>query len=609
MCGIAGCFGPFTPSDKAIERTLTLMHRRGPDNQSSWSTHYDQGRSLSLLHSRLSILDLDPRSHQPFHAGHASLIFNGEIYNYVELRNSLIERGVPLVTSSDTEVLIHYYLLYGEECFSFFEGMWSCALYDHRDKSLLLSRDRFGEKPLLWFRFKESIFFASQVQFIESLSESSLTVHDEKLVGFLTAGFRSLFKDTSTFFKDVFHVPAGSYLKILRDGSLVEKKYFRIDFSINDEMTEEMAINGIREKFIKSMELRLRSDVPLAFCLSGGVDSGAVLSVAKKCFGVDAHAFSVVDSDERYNESDLIQETVKDLGIRHTVKTVSHDGFFDRMRDLTQYHESPLSTISYYVHSMLSEAISEHGYKVSFSGAGADELFSGYYDHFLLHIAESGGDAEVMEAWSKWIQPIVRNPSFLDPSLFIHSPQERSYLYQDQDFFVSLLDQKQSLQFIEEKYCNNPMRNRMLNELFHEIIPVILWEDDLNSMFYSIENRSPFLDSELYHFACSIPPRLYIKNGYGKFLLREALRGILNEPVRLNRQKKGFNASINSLINFSDPHVVKLLTDDSPIFKYVSRDKIKSLFKHNTTNTESKFLFSFVSAKIFLEIREGISRN
>jgi asparagine synthase (glutamine-hydrolysing) len=157
-------------------------------------------------------------------------------------------------------------------------------------------------------------------------------------------------------------------------------------------------------------------------------------------------------------------------------------------------------------------------------------------------------------------------------------------------------------EFIEENISSSLLHNRMLNELFYEVTPVILHEDDLNSMLFSIENRSPYLDSRLLKFSYSIPPEYLIMNGYSKYVLREAVKGILNDKVRLDRKKVGFNASINSLVNFSDPAIKAILLDDSEIFNFVNKSKIESMFANiPLTNSFSKFLFNFINAKIFLE--------
>jgi asparagine synthase (glutamine-hydrolysing) len=173
----------------------------------------------------------------------------------------------------------------------------------------------------------------------------------------------------------------------------------------------------------------------------------------------------------------------------------------------------------------------------------------------------------------------------------------------DNDVFKGLLKSDFSEGFFENHFCDSLLRNRMMNEMFHEAIPVILHEDDSNSMYYSIENRSPYLDSKLFDFAYSIPSEYLIKNGYGKYILREAVKGVLNETVRTDRQKKGFNASIHSLVDLNKKENREYLLDEGMIYDFVHRDKIEELLNSNQrSNSYSKFLFSFINAKMFLEL-------
>lgn len=240
-----------------------------------------------------------------------------------------------------------------------------------------------------------------------------------------------------------------------------------------------------------------------------------------------------------------------------------------------------------------------------FSGTSADELFTGYYDHYLLHLFEVRNHPDYATYESDWrthVAPSVRNPMLKNPQLYSENPDARSHNYFDPSVFSNFLLGDFAEDFFEEKYCEGLLRNRMLNELFHEATPVILHEDDLNSMFFSIENRSPFLDSKLFEFAYSIPEEHLIKGGFNKFVLREAVKGILNDQVRLDRRKKGFNASISSVVDFSDKQTRETLLDNSPIFEIFDREKVAKLFDMEfIPNTYSKFLFGFINAKMFLE--------
>ena len=371
-------------------------------------------------------------------------------------------------------------------------------------------------------------------------------------------------------------------------------------------MSYAEAVAAVRERVIRAVELRLRADVPLAFCMSGGVDSLSLISVAKRVFGYDVHGFTIANTDERYEEQDMVDYAVAELGLRHSSIPVRTDAFLPKLRALVRHHDAPLYTITYYAHWLLMESIAAHGYRISVSGTAADELFTGYFDHHLAYLREVRGDASLHErsrrAWLEHIAPIVRNPYLSNPELFIENPEERGHIYLDADTFAGYLRNGWHEAFEERRFTGDLLRNRMLNELFYEAVPVILHEDDLNAMSFSIENRSPFLDRELYELAGGIPTRHLVRDGYAKAVLRDAMRGIVPDRVLDNRRKVGFNAPVLSFLDRDDPDVRAELLADSPIFEHVRRDRIAVLLdKDFLPNSESKFLFNFLNSKLFLE--------
>ncbi|MBL4889262.1 MAG: asparagine synthase (glutamine-hydrolyzing) [Candidatus Lindowbacteria bacterium] len=361
MCGIAGCFGSNPPDPDLVNKTLGLMKNRGPNN-TDYVTFKNSEFFAGFLHSRLSIIDLDERSNQPFQIDDVTLVHNGEIYNYVELRKELEKDGVVFQTDSDTEVLLQSYLKWGEECVDHFEGMWAFAIYDVRDRKIFISRDRFGEKPLFYSDIAGTIYFASETKFIRSLSGTSLNVCTDQILRYLVNGYKSLYKHGQTFFDGVNELPPAHNMRITKDGGVEVYRYWTPTYHPK-KMSLDEAIEGVRHHLKESVKLRLRSDVPLAFCLSGGIDSTSIISIAVKEFGYDVATFSIVDQDERYNETDNMNAVINDLGCKNTMIDVPNTGFLDRMEFLIDYHDSPLATISYYVHAYLSEAIAESGFK------------------------------------------------------------------------------------------------------------------------------------------------------------------------------------------------------------------------------------------------------
>ena len=603
MCGIAGFFGAGEVLDHSIEKTLELMKRRGPDHR-AFMRLKDGSLCGALLHSRLSIIDLDPRSNQPMSFGGCTIVFNGEIYNYVELRRELEREGDRFETSSDTEVLLKNYLRYGLNGMSRLEGMWAFAMYDPRLKKMILSRDRMGEKPLFYRQDAAGVYFGSEPKFIFELSGERSPINHDQIRRYLVNGYKSLHKTTDTFFEGLREVPAAHTVSLGETGVESQKRYWELSYQ-PEPMSYDEAVAGTAQRLEESLRIRLRADVPLAFCLSGGVDSSALVSLAQKKLGCHASTFSIVDEDARYDETVNIQKTVRDLGCANTTIRTSREGFWERMRELVTYHDAPVATVSYYVHSYLSEAIARGGFKIAVSGSGADELFTGYFDHFNLFLRETQNEPEFeahVLSWQKSVGRVVRNPYLQNPRLFIEKPDFRGHIYLDRDVFASYLRKPFQEDFTETHYSASLLRNRMLNELFHEVMPVILREDDLNSMYYSIENRSPYLDSRLAEFAYRIPSKHLMRDGRAKSVLRDAVKGVLNEEVRMDPHKKGFNASILSFVDPADADVRRLLCEDSPVFEIVDRARVEAMLSGDfVQNSFSKFLFSFISAKIFME--------
>jgi asparagine synthase (glutamine-hydrolysing) len=604
MCGIAGYVGTRRLDPERIERTLPLMEHRGPDDQSHRHWETSDGRHVHFLHSRLTIIDLNERSNQPFHDPPIWLSFNGELYNYVELRR---EVEGELHTTSDTEVMARWLGMHGGAGLDRAEGMWAFAAFDERDGSVTLSRDRFGEKPIYLYRDSDGLYFGSEVKFIASLLGRRLKVNERHLHRHLVNGYKALYKTEETFFEGLSELPAGHNLVIGAGGSeTIEPYWSRGGPHERSDMTYEEATAGVRERLIRSVELRLRADVPLAFCMSGGIDSMSLISIAKRVFDYDVHGFTIVNEDERYEEADMIAHGVEQLGIRHTAIPTDTSNFLPRLRNLVRHHDAPLYTITYFAHWMLMESIAEHGYRISISGTAADELFSGYYDHHLAYLAAVSGEpalhSQAVANWREHVAPVVRNPFLQNPDYFVEDAGRRDHIYLDASEFASMLRVPFDEGFAEVDYGDGLLRTRMLNELFAESVPVILHEDDLNAMYFSLENRSPFLDRPLYDFSLEIPTRHLVQRGMAKAVLRDAMRGIVPDKILDNRRKVGFNAPILDFLDVEDPAVRSYLLDDSPIFEHVRREAIEQVLAlDHLPNSKSKFLFNFLCSKMFLE--------
>ena len=616
MCGIAGYitnkkYLNFS-FDTASKKLKKIMKNRGPDQQGSFC-YSKNNYIINLFSSRLSIIDLDARSNQPFKTNDSILIFNGEIYNYIEIRKELQKKNVKFATNSDTEVLIKAYEHWGVECVKRFDGMWSFCIYDYKNNKIFLSRDNFGEKPLYYFFDGNSLIFGSEIKYLHYLSQNDLIkkIDYTKINDYLYKGYKSLNKNNKTFFKKIIELDAGSNLILdLKKFKIIKKIYLDRPSLIKQNISKSIKENiyDIKKLLINSLKLRLRSDVPISFCLSGGVDSSSLVSISYKKFNIQPKCFSIIDCDERYNEKKNIEILQQDLGCNVEyiyLKKEKNKNFLTNLENQIKYHDAPISTISYYIHSKISKAASKSGHKVIFSGTGADEIFTGYYDHFLMYLDQIKNTKQFpneLNSWNKFIKPLVRNKDLQNPDLFTLNKKFRKHIYNDKRFLNFSLEKK-IIKFSENIYSNNLLKNRMLNELFHESVPVILKEDDLNSMYYSIENRSPFLSKNLVSYALSIKNENYIDNSFSKNILRSAVKGFLHDDIRTDRHKKGFNTNIKSITDFDGNSLYDFLNSSSTLRDMVNLKKIKQInFNENISNSMNKFLFSLINLTIFFKL-------
>jgi asparagine synthase (glutamine-hydrolysing) len=574
--------------------------------------HECDGRHLALVHRRLAIIDLDARSDQPFRFDRCTLVFNGEVYNYLEVRGELLSLGHTFRTDGDTEVLAHALREWGEGALDKLEGMWAFAWYDERDGTLLLCRDRFGEKPLYLWRRDEGLYFASEVKGLAALAGEWPAVNEDHLVRYLVNGYKALYKVPETFFDGVEELPHATCLRLSASSSDgMSRRYWTPRVAVDEGLSYADAVTRTRQAVVEAVRLRLRADVPLAFCMSGGVDSNGLIAIGRRVLGYDVHGFTIVNTDARYEEQGLVDQAVRELNIRHTPVRLEQRGFLDSLRALVRAHDAPVYTVSYYVHWQLMRAIAADGYKVTISGTGADELFTGYYDHHNLYLREVANEPALYEkslaAWRQHVAGIVRNPFLRDPECFLRDPSFRGHIYLNSELFESWLHARWSEPFTEADYGSSLLRTRMLNELFAESVPVILHEDDLNAMAFSMENRSPFLDRRLFEMAYSIPSRHLVQDGRAKAVLRDALRGIVPDPILDSRRKVGFNAPILDLLDVNDPDVRAFLLDNGPVYDLVRKDRVEDLLKQTALpNSLSKFLFYFINVKMFTEERRTV---
>jgi len=432
------------------------------------------------------------------------------------------------------------------------------------------------------------------------------------MVNFIVNGYKSLFKDKEDFFEGLKRVDPGFIENIKFNDSVIRDKY---SFNSKDKIktidktniTRMEIIDNVRKIVKEAVGRRLESDVPLAICLSGGIDSGLMASIAKRDFGVSLDSYTLVSTDVRYSEAESASRIAKYIGLNHTLVNINPNDFLIRLKKLVAYHESPISTISYYVQSFLMEKIHQDGFKVSLMGTGADEIFTGYYDHHLLYLAEMYSKnksvyQEAQSAWQKKILPLVRSPIYRNDKLYIDEPNYRDHIYEGSVEMQKLSKINSQTIFTEEKLSENLLRNRMLNELFYEVIPVILHEDDRNSMMYSVENRSPFLSYELLNYMQSVNDEHLIHNGLTKSLLRDAFEDYLPKDLIMSPKKIGFNASLLELCDLNSPEFQSFWNDNSKFWEIIDKSEASKILSNlGGTDFYNKAAFNLISSKMFYD--------
>ncbi len=386
MCGLSGYFGAKNLSYKKIKEILETMNNRGPD--ATGYKHYRiNNKNLYLFHSRLKIIDLHNRSNQPLEKHNRIILYNGEIYNFKELRKSLNNYGYKFNTESDTEVILSGYDYFGKKIFSLLNGMWSIVIFDIKSNNLIFSRDIFGEKPLYFSCIKKKNFvFGSEIKYLEKILSQKFNPNFEKIKTTFYQGYKSIFHEEKTFCNEVSSFPKNTVSKFdLKKMKMITSNFFM--FEKNKKLSDSLKkiSEKVKENICRSIKQKLIADVPCGVSLSGGIDSSVIAGVIKKNLNFkNIQYFSLIDKGV-YNEADLINKTEKFLNIKVNKISVKYDNFLDRLTKLTKYYDSPISTITYFVQSQLIEEIKKKGVKVLLSGSGSDEQFTGYYDHFLQY--------------------------------------------------------------------------------------------------------------------------------------------------------------------------------------------------------------------------------
>jgi len=552
MCGIVGFISNETVNDDILSQMLHSIDHRGP-NDNGYNYFDVLNKNIFLGHTRLSILDTSNHGHQPMKSEDENfiLIYNGEVYNYIELREELRLKGYIFESTSDTEVVLNSFIEWGSDCFSKFNGMWALAIYDKVNKKMILSRDRVGKKPLYYYKDGEKFIFASEIKAILNYPNLKIGPNFNKIYRYLSTNYRYVDIDTDSYFENIYQIEKSSFVEIDLDFRLKTKKYWELKEFNTNKNNEKDTIDEFRELMIDSVRLRLRSDVPVGCFLSGGMDSTSITSIAYKVLNTPIMTFSGITGEEKgkYDESEYINEVINDTNARYQFIKPDPADIFDTVDEMLDFHDEPICTVSWYSLYLIVKNMKDANVPVVLNGHGGDELLAGYWDHYQYNFHDLQNNDNLQQEIKYWHENHNRDLGEIEKHKnMIHrvmnKQQKEIDKFVDYSYvFTNDFNSQHNLNVdIDSILCDSLLTKRMYKELFYETVPASLRAEDRNTMAYSIESRSPFLDHRLIEYSYSLDNKYKIRNGIGKWVLREAMKGILPEKVRTRKDKAGFIA-------------------------------------------------------------------
>lgn len=568
MCGIAGIITKNELHPNCLNQFWNSTLHRGPDDRGflvcseneivkSRESITSNLRGTMLFHQRLSIIDLDTSGWQPMSSfdNHYHITFNGEIYNYLEIREELQLLGYKFHSYSDTEVLLNAYIAWGEDALHKVVGMFSFAILDIQKQILFIARDHFGIKPLYYTFFNGGFAFSSEIKSLLCLPMVERKINPKVLYSY----FRSLRTDFSeqTFYANIQQLKPANYMIVPIDNpnKYKTKNYWNLKTTTRNDLSFHEAANMLRELFLNSIQLHMRSDVPVSFALSGGIDSSAIVSTVRCLYpSKDIYTFSYIAGDYQINEEKWI-DVVNDRVKSKQKKIILDNNIFVDLQDLISVHDQPFITTSIYAQYCIFRAVHQYGFKVTLDGQGADELLAGYRPYLLARMASLIKQGKKDEAnlffdnvsklpglnkgfWTRLtdyllpieIQKNLREsqglqlfPDWLNMNWF------ESHNVNSLDFLVDYFDYKEVLKHV------------LYEALTKNNLPQLLRYEDTNSMLFSVESRVPFLTPDIAEFIFSLPEEYLITNqGETKAIFKEAMKGIVPSKILSRKDKIGF---------------------------------------------------------------------
>lgn len=605
MCGII-CAIDFNKNfndndEKSLIASMSQISHRGPDNQSYMflsSLKSIENKNIFLGHTRLSIIDLNVNSNQPFESDGLTIIFNGEIFNYVELRKELESLGHSFMTDSDTEVIVKSHIEYGNECFKLFNGMWSIIIFNNLTNEITISRDRLGIKPLFYLIKDNKLILSSEIPPLLNFIES------EPNIEYLKYSLSTLFYDTSikeTYFKNIFKFPAASFLTInlLKTKSIFEINpfiFWKPDDFINKGKVKN-AIKTFKKLLIESVKIRLRSDVQLTTMLSGGLDSSSITYIADslKKNKKKTNTFSIISDDPTISEEPFIDILVDKFNLKSIKKSFKADDLLNNLNKTIFIQHEPFAGFSVVAQNLLFQKISETGNKVVLSGQGGDEALMGYLKYYYSYMKFSFFNRDFLKLFNL-LYGAVSNRTILKQFSFKHAFRYMKSISQKPAFLKP---------YNKDYWLPNysSLKQIQTNDIKFSSIPPLTRYEDRNSMFYGLETRHPFLDHKLIEFSLSVDSNKLISNGWNKLILRESMNE-LPKSISFRKDKKGFEVPHDQWLRKELKTLILDSFKKSILDKYGIINSIEFIKSYNEylSTGSSKFSTTYFSAVLNAEL-------
>ena len=539
MCGISGIINK---NNKSVEESLIhqmteIIAHRGPDSSGSYLY-----KNIAFGHRRLSILDLSSSGHQPMkYLDDLVITYNGEIYNFIEIREELIQKGYIFDSNSDTEVILKAYHYWGKTCVNYFNGMWSFSILDIKQKIVFCSRDRFGVKPFYYIENNDLFAFGSEISQLLTFLPNKI-LNKKVALDYLISGIEEC--SNETFFKDIYLLKGGHNLVFdLQTNSYEIERYYNLKLSDQKNTSVDDYIQELK----RSITLRLRSDVKVGTCLSGGIDSSTISSFASKLYQNSNEKFMAIhakSSEYKTDESEFAKIVSKIANINLNFVEPSYSDFKSNILSIIKIQQEPFGSLSIIMQYFVFKKAKELGCIVMLDGQGGDETLLGYERYYPAIVKSKKGIAKLKALLQSsknsrlsLLDTIKYQYYFSNYKLRLKRLKFKNSFYKSE-----ILNEYESeeLRIISESY--NDISILQKNEIESSQLPHLLKYEDRNSMANSIESRLPFLDYKLVELSLNTNNSLKIKDGWTKFILRKAAETILPKEIVWRKAKLGFNA-------------------------------------------------------------------